>query len=430
VSVGRAHHPALLVTGNGLRWSAKVLADSRVGLGVVLVASAVARSFWLATPRSALIFDETYYVNAARVILGWHVAADAPYAHEPSGLDPNHEHPPLGKLLIALSMRIFGDNALGWRTPSLVAGMVAILALYAIVRQATGDAWLGVLASAVFSLDNLVLVHSRIATLDMPLVALMLVGVWLWFRGWRVAAGAALGVAGLVKLGAVYGVAALLLIELGILVHGRVRRRGWDRAVLRGAPLLVTSFVVVWFGGLWLLDLSFSSFSTPWEHLRYMLDYGFSIVREHGPANTESRPWQWLANDVQIPYLRVVENVTANGQVEATRDIIFFRGAMNPIVIGAAPLAVAYSAWRAWRLRDPLSMWVVAWFGATYLSLIPLVLISNRTMYIFYFLATLPAVAVAIAQLLRQSALPRVVTWGYLIALVIGFLDYYPFRRI
>jgi hypothetical protein len=30
-------------------------------------------------------------------------------------LDPNTEHPPLGKLLIALSVLLFGDNGIAWR---------------------------------------------------------------------------------------------------------------------------------------------------------------------------------------------------------------------------------------------------------------------------------------------------------------------------
>jgi predicted membrane-bound dolichyl-phosphate-mannose-protein mannosyltransferase len=91
---------------------------------------------------------------------------------------------------------------------------------------------------------------------------------------------------------------------------------------------------------------------------------------------------------------------------------------------------VSYSAWRAWRLRDRLSAWVVAWIAATYLVYYPLVWLGHRTTYIFYFLPAVPAVAVAIAQLLRHARLPRVVTWGYLLVLLVAFADYYPFRRI
>ena len=78
-----------------------------------------------------LIFDEKYYVNAARIMLGHHLPADATYADSPPGSDPNSEHPPLGTLMIAGTMKLFGDNPWGWRTSAVVLGIVALLAHYA-----------------------------------------------------------------------------------------------------------------------------------------------------------------------------------------------------------------------------------------------------------------------------------------------------------
>jgi predicted membrane-bound dolichyl-phosphate-mannose-protein mannosyltransferase len=430
-SGNRTTAAAPLLTGwQRLATIGSLVAEPRIVLGVVMLVSAFARSLWLGTPRGTLIFDENFYVNAARVILGWHVAPGHPYAGDPTGLDPNNEHPPLGKLLIAGSMRVFGDNAFGWRLPSLLTGLLAILLVYAVVRAAGGTEWLGVLAATVFAFDNLALVQSRVAMLDMPLLVLLLFGVWLWLRRWRLAAGAALGLAGLIKEAALYGLAALLLIEVGIVVADRLRARGWNLEAVRGAVSLVLGFTTVFVIGLWALDLLVTPYNTPWAHVRDILKYGFSLVRENGPANEESRPWAWLANEVQEHYLRVTEDISVNGQVTATRDVILFRAAMNPVVIGAAPLAVAYTAWRAWRFRERLSIWIVAWVAGTYLSFYPVVLIQGRTTYLFYFLMTLPAVCVAIAQLLLRSTLPRVVLWTYLLVLVIAFLDYYPFRRI
>jgi dolichyl-phosphate-mannose--protein O-mannosyl transferase len=98
-------------------------------------------------------------------------------------------------------------------------------------------------------------------------------------------------------------------------------------------------------------------------------------------------------------------------------------------VIGAASLGVGYAAWRAWRFRDRLSLWVVAWVAATYLSFYPLVLFEDRTTYLYYMLPALPAVCLGLAQLLLRSGLPRAVMWGYVVVLLVGFWDYYPIRR-
>ena len=49
-------------------------------LALVLLVAFVTRAIWLALPTGALIFDEAFYVNAARVILGWDLAPGAHYA--------------------------------------------------------------------------------------------------------------------------------------------------------------------------------------------------------------------------------------------------------------------------------------------------------------------------------------------------------------
>ena len=88
--------------------------------------------------------------------------------------------------------------------------MVALLALAAIVRRAGGSKWLSVLAVALLALDNLFLVHSRVATPDMPMVAGALVGAWLALGRRWVLAGVAFGIASLFKPIALFAVIAAI----------------------------------------------------------------------------------------------------------------------------------------------------------------------------------------------------------------------------
>ena len=394
-----------------------------LALGLILVVTAVTRLAWLNSPDRSLIFDEAYYVNAARRILGWAVPAGSPYAGSPAGIDPNGEHPPLGKVLIAASMRVFGDDPLGWRFPSLLAGLVVVLAVYLLVRATRQEPWLAVYAAGVAMSDNLLLVHSRIATLDVLFLAPLLVGAVLVLRRQWLWAGVACGLAMLVKESAAFGLAALVVLVLVIPGGGRPIHR-----VRRACVLGLVSLVVAT-AGLWFLDLRFTAFNNPFSQMRFISSYGVDLSRTGGPVNSESDPWQWLSNDVQIPYLRVDTNEVVDGKVVTTKPTIFFRGAMNPALAGVAVMSLCYAGWRWARRRDPLACWVVVWSAGVFLPYLVLSLVWHRISYLFYVLPLVPAYAVAAALLLWHEGLPRACRWGFAAALVLGFAAYYPFRQ-
>jgi 4-amino-4-deoxy-L-arabinose transferase-like glycosyltransferase len=406
---------------------------------LLLLTALVLRALWLTVPARGLIFDEAYYVNAARVVLG--LPATSHYADSPVGLDPNTEHPPLGKLAIAASMAVFGDNGLGWRLPSLIAAMVALLVVYQIVRATDRSAWLAVLVVGVLSLDNLTFVHGRIGTLDMLVLAPMLIGSWLGIQRRWLLAGLAMGLALLVKLTALYGIAAVILYFL--LTDGAEwwRRRGLPprdsggRSLrgLAGPVLFVAVTLAVALGGLAALDTRFTSFSSPLAHIERMVSYGAAL---RAPATAgfcpeaDSRPWQWLFNECQIQYLRVDVTVRAGEEVVARVPRIDFRGALNPLLAGAIPLAGLFAGWYAWRTRSRVALWAVAWAAANYLPYVVLAIFTSRIMYLYYALPLVPAVAIAIGLLLLRAGLPRPVRWGFLLAYLAGFMAYFPFRQI
>ena len=412
------------------------LTDPGTLLALLLIAALVVRIVWLWLPQGSLIFDENYYVNAARVLLGWAVPTGAPYVGSPIGLDPNTEHPPLGKLLIALSMEVFGDTGTGWRMPSVVAGMAALVAVYGIVRAAGETAWLGLFAVGFFAFDNLSMVHSRIATLDMMALAPVLIGAWLGLRGRWAWAGVAVAVGTLVKLTAVYGLAALLMLQ-ALAILGRVRReRRLHLGDLRPPIVTVITYAFVFLVGLGLLDLRFTTFTSPFDHLDRMVTYGAALTRApDAPVDPggaiNSLPLDWIVNDGQIPYLRSDVTVTADNKVVARRAIVDFEGAMNPFLVGStAILATAFCLWLAWRRRNRLAIWALVFATANYLPYFWLAYVTHRITYLYYFLPVVPALAVAIALLLRRSRLPGVVTLGFLVAYAAGFVAYFPFRQI
>jgi 4-amino-4-deoxy-L-arabinose transferase-like glycosyltransferase len=410
------------------------LTDPIQVLAIVLIAAFAARIVFLDLPHGSLIFDEAYYVNAARRILGWVVPEGAHYWDAVAGLDPNAEHPPLGKVLMALSMLVFGDNGIGWRLPSLVAGVTALVAVYLIVRAAGETKWLGVLAVGLLAFDNLALVHSRIGVLDMMALAPILLAAWMSLKGRWLLAGALVGLGMLFKLTALYGLLALLLWA-GILVLLEWRERRKVRiGDFRPFVSLVVAFAVVTLGGLWLLGLRFTDQPGPIAHLQHMVSYGANLKSSAGEPGScpgiDSVPWQWLVNDCEINYLRVNVTVSAGDKVIAQRATIDFRGALNPILVGTMPLAMLFAAWYAIRRGSRLAGWALVWAGANWLPYVFLVAVAGRVTYLYYFLPVVPAIAIAVALLLRRSGLPRAVTWGFVAVYLLGFLAYFPFRQL
>ena len=396
-----------------------------IGIGFVL------RVLWLDQPGRSLVFDESYYVNAARVILGW--PATAHYVDSPPFLDPNTEHPPLGKLLMAGSMLVFGDNGLGWRVPSVIAGIVALVALWKIVRALDRSAWLAVLVVTLTAFDNLTFVHGRIGTLDILVLAPMLVGAYLAIRQRWILAGVAMGIALLIKVTALYAIGAVFLY---LLLTDGVRwwraRRAPVAELLAPAGFLVVTLAIA-FGGLAALDAKFTSFQSPTDHVGRIFGYGVALA---APAtdgschSIDSRPWQWIFNQCPINYLKINVNVTAGDKIVSTIPKVSFVGALNPLLAGAIPLASLFALWYAWRTRHRLALWAVAWGAANYLPYLALAVFTNRILYLYYALPMVPALAIAVALLLNRTRLPSVVRWGYLAAYLIAFAAYFPFRAI
>ena len=411
------------------------LAEPEQVLALLLLAAFAARAVWLTTPNS-LIFDEAYYVNASRVILGWEVPVNGNYRDSSAGIDPNVEHPPLGKVLMAGSMAVFGDNGLGWRLPSILAGLLALVALYLIVRAAGESRWLAILAATIFAFDNLSLVHGRIGTLDMLVLAPILLAAWAGLRGRWLLAGAFAGLGFLVKLTALYGLLALLVMAaLAALATWRTEQRmRIGRAEVRPAVSAVAGFLLVAAAGLWALDARFTTYANPLDHVRHMLEYGANLTKPGGPPslcrNNDSAPWQWLANDCEMIYFRVTTDTKVDDVIIATRADIDFRGAMNPALLGAMAFAIPFGLWQAIRQRNRLATWALVWLGASYLPIVALAFFGHRITYIYYFLPLVPALGALIAAFLLRSGLPRAVLWGYLAAYAFGFAAYFPFRHV
>ena len=202
---------------------------------------------------------------------------------------------------------------------------------------------------------------------------------------------------------------------------------------LRPTALILAGYVLVFGGGLTALDARFSSYTNPIAHLEHMITYGANLTKVGGNPTCEandSSPWQWLVNDCEMTYYRVGVTTKSGDKIISSIPSIDFRGAMNPVLIGSFALGISAAFWLAWRGGSLLARWSLVWIAANYLPYVVLVITRSRITYIYYMLPVIPALAVAVALLLRRSGLPRFVLWGYLVAFGLAAIAYYPFRQI
>ena len=395
----------------------------------LFVISAVLRLIWLDKPPGLLIFDETYYVNVARIILKLPQQPNV-FPNAVPGIDSvNQEHPLLAKLMIALSMSIIGDNGWGWRIPSVIFGLLSIFVLYLLLKKTAKNPLIALMGTLLFSFDTLVFVHSRIATLDIFVLGFMLLGFYWYFSDRMILSALGMSLATLCKISGVYGVLTLGAFHLGRELFSRNRKIDWQ-----GLLAVFEKYAVVYLGSfillMTLLDHFWGGYKNPFDHLSHIYTYTLALrapdVRK--PNDIWSYPWEWLIDQVKIHYATVNVSVYTDHNIARTYPSVDFIGAMNPTIVFLTIPAMLYNVYRYYETRSEFALFMLAWFSMTYLPFIPAAVLGHRIMYIFYFLNTVPAVAASVAGMIVDQAPPRVIVVVYIAAVIAAFYMMFPFK--
>ena len=105
-------------------------------------------SWWNST-----YFDEIYHARTAYEFL----QGTVPY---------ETSHPPLGKLLMSVTVAIFGMTPFGWRFAGALAGILMLPGIYLLGKQLTKKTSLASVACLLMALDCMHLTQTQIATID------------------------------------------------------------------------------------------------------------------------------------------------------------------------------------------------------------------------------------------------------------------------
>lgn len=121
------------------------------------------------TWHNSTYFDEIYHARTAKE----HI--DGVYPYEVT-------HPPLGKLILGVGIRLFGMNPFGWRFMGTLFGVLMLPILYVFLKNLFGKTAVAACGTILFATDFMHLTQTRIATIDTYAVFFILCMYFFMYR--------------------------------------------------------------------------------------------------------------------------------------------------------------------------------------------------------------------------------------------------------
>ncbi len=114
----------------------------------------------------ATYFDESVYVSAAFRFL----------KHE---VNENWSHPPLGKMILAFGIYIFGNNPVGWRAMSVLFGSAIVVLIYLWAKVLFKDTTRAIECAVLTLLNQILFIQSRVGVIDIFMTGFLISGLTL-----------------------------------------------------------------------------------------------------------------------------------------------------------------------------------------------------------------------------------------------------------
>jgi len=375
----------------------------------------------------ALIFDEYYYVPAARKLM--------------VGEAVNNEHPPLSKLMIAAGIAIFGDNPLGWRFPSMLFSSMAVGILAMFAWHLTRRPIIVWVTTIMLGADIMLFNVGSIAILDGPAFFFTVLGALLYIRNRFTFSGLALSLAMLSKTSSLFAYLGLLLYTL-VIGYGEKRScRNALEKFLHAFEKTSIPIVIIVLAGLTAYDIAFRAYSNPFAHLDYMLTYHsqlrYNCVEYNLPFRCIDRsgtvvdlPFSWISPLQQFQPMPFNVQTVSDG-VRSWHPIAYW-GIYSPywwttLVVIPFILYEMISKIRTGQ-NATIETLVISWLSLNYGVYYIIGYIFSRWVYPFYFITALPALVIGLAIMLEKGVFPRAVLLALVAAQLVWAFIYFPVK--
>ena len=350
-------------------------------------------------------------------------------------------HPPLGKAIISLGIRIFGMTPFGWRFMGVLFGILMLPILYVFLKKMFGYTAAAACGTGVFAFDFMHYTQTRLATIDtyaVFFILLMNLFMYLWLTEkdekkrlrWLALSGVFFGMGAASKWVCIYAGAGLgaLWAVYWIVRFCREKKTALP-AFWRNVEWCLLFFVavpaVIYYLSYWSYAPSqgvtgpFRIFKPGYlrivlDNQKYMFNYHSDLVSTHPYS---SKWYQWVL-DIRpiLYYLEYFDDGTKSA----------FAAFSNPLVCWGGILAMGGMVWTAIRDRDERAIFILIGYLA---NLLPWVLVSRLTFAYHYFPCTVflvLALGWLFADLCRRDRSWQISVGGFT-ALCVGlFVMFYP----
>lgn len=380
----------------------------------LILSFALTLRLWRLDSPKGYIFDEVYYAKNANSLITSGVELD------PQGGAEFIVHPPLGKWLIGIGIKLFGNNEFGWRISAAIFGTASILIIYLVAKQLFKSEFLSLSAALLMAFDGLHLVLSRIALLDIFLMFFILVAFYFLIKENFWLSGLAIGLGISSKWSALFIIPFLILLTIS---YKKINLTQLLERLTQFILLPLSIYFTSWSGWLlsdkgWGRESSSNPITSLWNYHLEILNFHTNLVEAHSYS---ANPWSWLV--LGRPTSFYYETPTNCGSGECAQEILAIG---TPILWWTAIIAIAITIGLFIQNRGVKPQIILAGFAGTYL---PWFMFQDRTMFFFYAISTLPFLILAIIycfnQLLKHQN-HRIFISAFIILVAINFIYFVP----
>ncbi|PIS09301.1 hypothetical protein COT75_02230 [Candidatus Beckwithbacteria bacterium CG10_big_fil_rev_8_21_14_0_10_34_10] len=381
-------------------------------LTLILFLAFFTRVFRLGHPK-AYVFDEVYNAFTAQEIAKGNIKAWEWWNSAPQGLAYEWTHPPLGKIIMAGGVFLFGGQHWCYRLPAAFFGTGVILLIYLLGKQLFEDEKIALLAAFLASLDGLLLVMSRTGMLDIFFVFFLLTTILFFLKGKYFSSGIFLGFSLATKwIGFyLYPVLGILILKEFIFLWKNKKQKTVFKLFLTYLLFFVIVPGLIYFLSYGFFFQTGHSLSQFWELQKQMWGYHTNLKASHDYQSL-ALTWPLMFRPVWF-WVRYNKDKIGN---------IYNLG--NPLIWWAGLTVLPVSIIKAAKDLFKRKKFKYSFLIFCYFSFWLPWAFSPRIMFLHHYLSAIPFLCLILANFLSEQKKQIILT--YLVLVVLGFMFFYP----